>query len=59
MKTGIVIFCQMSMSVHPIHISAGEAPASTRLVVTPVNATKSILENSAKHVCTIKLDNLC
>ena len=44
------------MSVHHLHTNAGKVRASIRLVATPVNATKATLDNSAKQVCTIKLE---
>ena len=33
-----------------LHTNAGEAPALTRLVATPANATKTTPDNSAKRV---------
>ena len=43
------------MSVH-LHMNVGEAPASTRLVATLVNATKTTPDNSAKQVCATKFE---
>ena len=43
------------MNVQHLHTNAGKAPASTRLVVTPVNVTKTTQDNSAKQVCATKL----
>ena len=44
------------MNAQHLHTNAGEAPASTRLVATRVNATKTTLDNSAKQVCATKIE---
>ena len=44
------------MNAQHLHTNAGEAPASTRLVATRVNATKTTLDNSAKQVCTMEIE---
>ena len=43
------------MSVH-LHMNVGEALASTRLVATLVNVTKTTPGNSARWVCATKIE---